>query len=97
MIYLEYQELEPNKAMVTLKHYKPEKLSTERKAKGLIVEDTEIPVADESLGSPVLYLNPQTKELWYEYLEIIKTPTKEEELQNQIDELKAQMAQLLNK
>lgn len=41
---------------------------------GIFVERNAIPEPENNGMAPRLYINPQTKELWYEYEEIPKTP-----------------------
>lgn len=56
------------RAKVLTVHNFPEILSDEDKQGGILVEN--IPIKDESKGMPQHYINPQTKEQWYEYTEL---------------------------
>jgi hypothetical protein len=71
-------------------HYKPERLSAERRAAGHMVDltDADIPRPEQlPRKSPVLYWNPETNELWYEYID--RPPTQDELLQEYMDKLDA--------
>ena len=70
---------------VDLIHYKSEKLSEERRSQGIEVDD--IPAQPESkIGkSHHLYINPETKEMWYE--EVERELTDAEKLQVQESEV----------
>lgn len=72
---------------VTLTHYMPEQLPEEMKAQG--VEVGEIPEPEErERKMPVLYINPDTKELWYEYVD---RPLTEEERMQEMEQILADM------
>jgi len=65
---------------VGLVYYKPERLSAEAKTGGITLDMTEadMPQPEERKGeTPVLYCNPMTKTLWYEY---VSRPLTQEEL-----------------
>jgi hypothetical protein len=65
---------------VGLIHYKPERLDKAARASGIMLDMTEadMPQPEERKGkTPVLYCNPTTKELWYEY---VPRPLTQEEL-----------------
>ena len=97
MVYIEYNLVAPDKGQVFFQMFKPELLPAERKQSGLLVDA--IPEPDESQGSSVLFVNPETKELSYEYFPIPEPPlypdTIEGQLQKQIDDLKLLVAQLI--
>lgn len=69
-------------------------LSDERKEKigeGILVDS--IPEPEQIEGkAPILYCNPETKELWYEYEDI--PPTKEELLEQKIQAQERAIAEL---
>ena len=96
LIYIEYQIEEPEKARVVFQMFKPSLLSEERKQNGLLVEAIPEP---ENSGIPLLYVNPVTKDLWYEYVSAppapLYAPTAEGQLQKQIDDLKLLLADIL--
>ena len=97
MIYVEFQPVTPEKALVVFQMFQPEKLSEERMMGGLLLES--LPEMDESKGIPTLYINPSTKALWYEYTPMPAAPiypyTEVGGLQKQIDDLKLLVAQLI--
>jgi len=97
MVYIEFELLSEAKGRIMFQMFMPERLSDERKQSGLLVES--IPVAEEGQGVPSLYVNPKTKKLWYEYEPVSEAPmyppTREGELQKQIDDLKLLMAELI--
>lgn len=83
MIYVEYENRN-GKCVVTFIHYFPfdevhglGKTKEELEQSGLFVD--EIPDPEENGKIPQLLVNPDTKELWYEYLE--RPLTLEEKLQ----------------
>jgi hypothetical protein len=90
MILIGFQEIEPGKAIVMSMVYDAEtRLEDFERAGGIMVESLPIPEHKEGKMS-VLLINPDTKELWYDYQEIPpREPTENEKLQLQIDELKA--------
>jgi hypothetical protein len=79
MPFMLYEIVAENKARVTLIHNRPDMLPADMVAQGLEVE--ELPTVDETLTKKeaVLYVNPATKETWYEYQDRPLTP--EEQLQ----------------
>lgn len=83
---------------VTTIHYMPfdtehglNKTAEELEQEGILVDS--IPEPEEVEGKdPVLYCNPETKELWYEYEDIPKT---EEEIQaEKVESLEQSIAEL---
>lgn len=61
-----YDKLSEERARVKSIHYFPEKLSDTQRAQGTIVE--RIPESLEQIGkNSILYFNPISLELWYEY------------------------------
>jgi hypothetical protein len=77
MIGLFHEPVSKGKDRVTVIHYKPERLSAAQKGAIILIENEALPKAEACPGkSAVLYLNPQTKELWYEYED--RPPTQEE-------------------
>lgn len=99
MIYLgEFQQVENNKYKVGYIHYMPfhekhglGKTVEELEQEGILVDS--IPEPQQIEGkAPILYCNPETKELWYEYEDIPKT--QEEKQQEEIEALKQSIAEL---
>ncbi|WP_425060382.1 hypothetical protein SCACP_10770 [Sporomusa carbonis] len=97
MVYIEYELLEPNKCRVIFQMFKPERLSEERKKSGIMIDS--IPAPEEGRGVPSLFVNPETKELWYEYEPLpeppLYLPTREGQMQKEIDDLKLLIAELI--
>jgi len=61
-----YEQENTNRGRVTLIHYMPEQLPAALREQG--IEVAEIPEPQEVDGKmAVLYINPTTKEMWYEY------------------------------
>lgn len=71
-------------------HYKTERLSKEQLAAAILVESLPEPENRRGMRA-VLYANPQTKEVWYEYVE--RPPTDNEILQ----EINEKLDKLLQK
>lgn len=72
MPYVFYELISEDRARVNFIHNQPDHpvhgLSPEKKAEG--VEVLEIPQAENRIGfNAVLYINPQTTEMWHEYIE----------------------------
>ncbi len=66
MIAIFYTTLAPGRALVLQKHFKPERLTDEQKAEAIMVEsEPEAPIPVKGKDS-VLFINPDTKEMWYE-------------------------------
>jgi hypothetical protein len=62
----ELTKVADNKYHVGLQHKSPDTLSNEIKATGFIIE--ELPIMERIEGKDeVLYYNPATEEVWYEY------------------------------
>lgn len=93
LILLFNYKITETKALVQGMHYDPfhpvdgfGKTQEELEAEGhIFVERSDIPEPENNGKAPRLYINPQTKEMWYEYEEIPKTP--EELLLERIAEL----------
>ena len=67
-----YKEEAADRGKVTFVHYNPERLSAQERALGISVDA--VPEFDRLSGkSVVLYINPQTGDLWYEYVDIPTT------------------------
>ena len=93
MIALFHEPVTEGKDRVGVIHYKPERLTAEQKANAILLDITEadLPKADIIAGkSGVLYINPQTKELWYEYED---RPLSQEEL---LMEISQKLTELIN-
>ena len=69
------------RAKVASIHYKPELLQAEVLAKGILVDA--VPEEPKQEGkTQVLYINPTTEEMWYEYID--KPLSSEERLENRL-------------
>lgn len=78
MIALFHEKVSSSKDRVTVKHFKPERLTEEQRAAAIFYEDDAMPVEEIRPGkSAVLYVNTETKELWVEYED---RPLSQEEL-----------------
>jgi len=76
MIHLFVEPVSKTKAKVTAIHYRPDLLTDKQKAKTIEVEM--VPEAEQLKGKTAqLYINPETKEMWYEYTD---RPLTQEEL-----------------
>ena len=97
MVYIEYQTETEERARVIFQMFKPELLTQERQQSGLLVES--IPEIEQGMGTPLLFVNPTTKDLWYEYIPVPKAPlytsTPEGQLQKQIDDIKLILAEMI--
>jgi len=66
MIAIFHTPAGPGRHIVLQKHFKPERLTDEQKAQAIMVEDEpEMPAAVKGKLF-VLYIKPETKEMWYE-------------------------------
>lgn len=84
MIYLGFDKITEQKARVYLRNYNPAELSIEMVEKGVLVD--EVPFDERLEGkSSTLFVNPQTKEMWYEYLDLSKEPAA---IESEIEEIK---------
>ena len=97
MVFVAYDEVVDGKAKVKTCIYKEREYSERMLASGLFVEA--VPEPDPSKGLYVLYVNPETKELWYEYTDIPARPvysnSVKDQMQKQIDDLKLLLAELI--
>jgi len=90
MVYLFVETINPDKAKVGVIHYRPDLLNVEQKKKAIVVE--RVPDAIVEKGkSPQLYINPKTKDMWYEYED---RPLSEIELLQEISE---KLTELINR
>ena len=98
MVFLTCNTVEPGKARVMAVIYKHEELFEEQKERGFFVENIPQPDALQQ-GTPVLYINPETKAMWYEYLPLPEQPlyaaTTVGQMQKEIDDLKLLLAELV--
>ena len=98
MIFLTYMKIDETKARVMAMIYKHEELFEEQKAHGVYVESVPQPDSAET-GTPVLYIKPETKEMWYEYLPVPEQPLYAEtpvgRLEKQVDDLKLLLAEMI--
>lgn len=90
-MFIKWEKETETKAHVIFIHYQPEELPEETLKTGLLVESIPEPKRIEGKRSK-LYINLQTKELFYEYIE--REKTKEEQLQEQLKNLEEQNATL---
>jgi hypothetical protein len=88
MTFLRYEEESPTRGKVTFQHFQPNLLTSEQKQGGIEVYSIPDPVYQDG-KTPILYINPETFELWYEYVD--RPLTQEEEIKN----LKQQNAQIM--
>lgn len=73
MPLLFYEPETETRAKVMLIHYAPEQLDEATRARG--IEVAEVPQPEEIEGKIALpYVNPQTGEFWYEYVDRELTP-----------------------
>ena len=76
-------------------HYKPKRLNTEQRSAGIMLNgltEADIPEPEIQRGkNPVLYANPKTQEMWYEYVD---RPFTQEEI---MEELTAKIDALITK
>lgn len=76
MYLLKYVVQESNRALVNHQVNDSQFLTLEdREEIGMTnsIEVETIPVAEDNGKSPILYYNPETQELWYEYMDTPKT------------------------
>ncbi len=88
MTYVEWDVIGNGVGRVTYQHFAPEELPEELKAKGLLVEQIPEPPIVEKYKVPVLYINPETLEMWYE--QEPRSLTTEEQLELYQQQLKAE-------
>ena len=98
MIFLTYMKVDETKARVMAMIYKHEELFEAQKAHGVYVESVPEPDSKQS-GIPILYIKPETKEMWYEYLPVPEPPlyalTPVGQLEKQVDDLKLLLAEMI--
>jgi hypothetical protein len=107
MIFVKLQKENDTRAFVTMIHSKPENIgiNTEEDAiaKGGILL-TEVPEPEAIQGKTAkAYVNPQTKEFWYEYVDRPLTPEEKlqlleqenQDLKNRIDLMQQALDELL--
>lgn len=93
MIALFHVPVSKGKDRVTNIHYKPERLTAEQKQNAILlpINESDMPVREDRFGKfAALYINPQTKELWYEYED---RPLTEVEL---LTEISQKLTELIN-
>lgn len=89
MFFVKYNPESDTRGKVTFIHYNPVLLSDQEKLTGIMLESS-IPQAEVQAGKiAILYINPETNELWYEYEDRPLSPEEE------ITSLKAQNAQIV--
>ena len=101
MVYLgELKEITEEKHQIGFIHNMPfdetyglHKTQAELEQTGVLVESVPEPSAEEGYQPTGIFVNPVTKDVWYEYEPI--PPTKEELMQQQIDEMSVAMAAIL--
>ncbi len=93
MIAIFNESVSVGKNKVGVIHYKPERLTAEQKANAILldIDEVDMPKADVIAGKTgILYINPQTKKLWYEYED---RPLTQDEL---LMEISAKLTELIN-
>lgn len=88
MIFVRIAEETATKAMVYFQHNFPDDLTEEELADGLLVDSVPEPTPQDGKMA-LLYINPITKELWYEYVD--RPLTSEEETKKRITQLEEQL------
>ncbi|MCM3143029.1 hypothetical protein [Brevibacillus sp. MER 51] len=96
MIYIQIEKETEAQAFVTFIHYNPldpteglGKTQEELLRTGLLIEG--LPAVERKAGKDAkLYFNPQTKELWYEYVDDVPSPLEDrlKKVENDISENK---------
>lgn len=72
------EPIDATKSRVTMVHYQPELLTDEEKIGGVTIAT--IPAPQPPAGqAPIMYLNPQTNEIFYEYVEIALSPQEQKD------------------
>ena len=94
MVLIFYTKISDTVGKVNMAHYQPQLLSESERAGGLIVNDYPNPELVK-YKSAIPYINLETKEVYYEYVD--RPLTKEEQLEKENEELKAQLAALQSK
>jgi hypothetical protein len=100
MIYIGYQKITEERAIITTKHFKPELLSEDDIKNGVLVPSLPEEIYVEG-KSPMYFINPLTSEVWIEYVDYkpLSTPLSQEQqmasLKEQISALNVAMAQML--
>ena len=69
MLFVGYEKINGTRGRVTLIHHFPYELDQDVLGGGALVELVPEPETPAGKGS-ILYINPQTKELWYEYVDV---------------------------
>lgn len=88
MIILFGQKETDTRLKVSVIHYSPEKLTEEEKTDGILVENIPNKPNDIFGKSLTLFINPVTKEMWYEYEDRPLTDSEKiEQLQSVVDQL----------
>ena len=72
------EKITDTKASVSSIHYQPEILDVVERSNGIEVVSVLEPIVQEG-KTPILYINPQTKEQWYEYID--RPLTEKEEIE----------------
>jgi hypothetical protein len=67
MPLLFYQPAGKGRGRVYLEHYQPEILPEEFRKKGVWVDEIPAPPPHRPGEIPVMYVSPETGEVWYEY------------------------------
>jgi len=82
------ENINETKAKVFTIHYRPDLLTDEQKLNGILVDTIPEPqqIANQQA---TLYINPTTKELFYEYIEI-----PQQDVSNELETMRAEIARL---
>jgi len=93
MPVLLYEKEAEDRARVMLVHSQPEKLSPERRAEGIEIEELPAPPEVEFDKAALPYCNPADGSMWWELAERKLTPV-EKHLLGRIDSLEARIVKL---
>lgn len=92
MMFICGERLAEDRLQVSTRHYMPELLTQDKLDTGYLVEN--IPEPSIIIGKEAtLYFNPQTQELWYEYID--RPLTDAEELVKQVNDLNLAIAAII--
>lgn len=93
-VFIKYEPINENKALVSVQNFYPESLSEAILATGVLVDAVPMP-EPQPHKYEVLYINPQTNELFYEYINREPTPDEElAQLKQENEQLKNSLADL---
>lgn len=95
MNLIRYKQIDKTKGRIDFIHYFPETLPAEDRSNGIMLDS--IPVPEHIPGNePIYYINPVTKEIWFEYIAAFKSKEEIiEELRTENESLKLEKSTLL--